>query len=1153
MPRQTNGTDATLDAARDISSGASDSANGAGPPPPSSPGLSLSMAHLVMSVEELEELGATEETDSHRRTVEGRIPFVAVFHLSQVKSAQGYVFLDSAPIRVRVTEVEKTGNSKKMERANMYTVRFSHGDFSWDIKRKYKDFQQLHHDLQRYRALHRILEPARSHLERRRTVKPKREGADSKIPELPNRLEGTRREDPFARREDYVSSRKKQIENYLSGLLQYPVYRNHPATLEFLEVSGLSFIADLGPKGIEGYIEKRSGGYKMPGLHCCGKREVCFRWSKRWLAVKDSFVLYMKLDEGKISSVMLFDSDFVVKIGQQHTEVRSGVVIQNLTRTLTIKCPTFRHAMWWGKSLQQFAETHGKDYMQPNRFESFAPVREKTLVRWFVNSSQYFTEMAYALEEAKEEIFITDWWLSPEIFLKRPPVEGNYWRLDSVLKRKAEAGVRVFVLLYKEVGLALGLNSDYSKQKLMGLHPNIKVLRHPDHVSSTVLFWAHHEKLVVIDQTVAFLGGIDLAYGRWDDYQHRLTDIGSVQRTNVPGTDSPSRQPKAEEANGKSNPGLTVEQQQQQQEEEAPPDVVDSAAAPQEAGASGLRESSTDAERPAGSAEADADADAAGEAAARPGKAGWKRAMQAMKTASSESGREEQRYRATRRRTDSVDEEDADAAGTARQNSNDVMDGIVHRWRSMLKQRWLDKPKYPLRMHKMHIREDYGSTKRTSVELFGEARFWHGKDYCNFVLKDWVQLEKPFDDFIDRYTTPRMPWHDIGAVVHGHAARDVARHFIQRWNFAMTVKKKKSIEHFPLLLPKSLSMADRIPYVVTGCVAANVQVLRSASDWSVGIKKHEESIHKAYVEAIRGSRHYIYIENQFFISCTDNRIVWNGIGDAIVDKILEAHRDGRRFRVYVVVPLLPGFEGDISTGGGSAIQAVLHFNYRTLCRGKYSIIERLKVDMGNSWMNYISVCGLRTHAELAGTLVTELIYVHSKLMIVDDRTVIIGSANINDRSMLGKRDSEMAVMVEDTEFQESVMDGQPYQAGRFAYNLRNCCFRLVLGLLDSPHVDISDPISDHFYKEVWMSTAAINATVYEKVFMCLPSDFVLSLKDLENWGQNPLMQTDPAQAREELQKVQGFLVTMPLGFLQEENLLPAFNTKEGMMPTDLWT
>lgn len=35
---------------------------------------------------------------------------------------------------------------------------------------------------------------------------------------------------------------------------------------------------------------------------------------------------------------------------------------------------------------------------------------------------------------------------------------------------------------------------------------------------------------------------------------------------------------------------------------------------------------------------------------------------------------------------------------------------------------------------------------------------------------------------MDRGTTPRMPWHDVGAVVHGAAARDVARHFIMRWN-----------------------------------------------------------------------------------------------------------------------------------------------------------------------------------------------------------------------------------------------------------------------------------------------------------------------------------------------------------------------------------
>lgn len=39
-------------------------------------------------------------------------------------------------------------------------------------------------------------------------------------------------------------------------------------------------------------------------------------------------------------------------------------------------------------------------------------------------------------------------------------------------------------------------------------------------------------------------------------------------------------------------------------------------------------------------------------------------------------------------------------------------------------------------------------------------------------------------------------------------------------------------------------------------------------------------------------------------------------------------REGKKYRVYVVTPLLPGFEGDINTGGGSAIQAIMHFNYR---------------------------------------------------------------------------------------------------------------------------------------------------------------------------------------------------------------------------------
>lgn len=38
------------------------------------------------------------------------------------------------------------------------------------------------------------------------------------------------------------------------------------------------------------------------------------------------------------------------------------------------------------------------------------------------------------------------------------------------------------------------------------------------------------------------------------------------------------------------------------------------------------------------------------------------------------------------------------------------------------------------------------------------------------------------------------------------------------------------------------------------------KVLRSAADWSAGIKYHEESIHNAYIQVIAKSKHYIYIE-----------------------------------------------------------------------------------------------------------------------------------------------------------------------------------------------------------------------------------------------------------------------------------------------------
>jgi len=68
-----------------------------------------------------------------------------------------------------------------------------------------------------------------------------------------------------------------------------------------------------------------------------------------------------------------------------------------------------------------------------------------------VGGRDYFWAVSVALERAKETIYIEDWWLSPELFLRRPPYFNQEWRLDQVLKRKAEQGVQIYVIVYKEV------------------------------------------------------------------------------------------------------------------------------------------------------------------------------------------------------------------------------------------------------------------------------------------------------------------------------------------------------------------------------------------------------------------------------------------------------------------------------------------------------------------------------------------------------------------------------------------------------------------------------------------------------------------------------------------------------------------------------
>ncbi|CAF1290518.1 unnamed protein product [Didymodactylos carnosus] len=75
-----------------------------------------------------------------------------------------------------------------------------------------------------------------------------------------------------------------------------------------------------------------------------------------------------------------------------------------------------------------------------------------------------------------------------------------------------------------------------------------------------------------------------------------------------------------------------------------------------------------------------------------------------------------------------------------------------------------------------------------------------------------------------------------------------------------------------------------------GKITAQIaHVVRSAGTWSAGIKTTEHSIQNAYVQMIEEAKHFIYIENQFFISIIGHKQVHNRIGHALYRRILRAH------------------------------------------------------------------------------------------------------------------------------------------------------------------------------------------------------------------------------------------------------------------------
>ncbi len=66
-------------------------------------------------------------------------------------------------------------------------------------------------------------------------------------------------------------------------------------------------------------------------------------------------------------------------------------------------------------------------------------------------------------------------------------------------------------------------------------------------------------------------------------------------------------------------------------------------------------------------------------------------------------------------------------------------------------------------------------------------------------------------DELDRTKYPRMPWHDVQCALYGPPCRDVARHFVQRWNYA-----KVCLFHCILIIVFPFIIVNKIPFFSRG-------------------------------------------------------------------------------------------------------------------------------------------------------------------------------------------------------------------------------------------------------------------------------------------------------------------------------------------------
>jgi phospholipase D1/2 len=153
---------------------------------------------------------------------------------------------------------------------------------------------------------------------------------------------------------------------------------------------------------------------------------------------------------------------------------------------------------------------------------------------WLIDGEQYFSAFRDAVLRANHSIFILAWDIDSRTVLA-PEASGDGWPatlgafLNSVVSRRR--GLRAYVLDW-DYPMFYQSDREIAPTYVLGerTHRRVKFRMDAEHP----LGGSHHQKIVVIDDAVAFVGGLDLTNSRWDAPAHAPDD---------PRRETPSGQP----------------------------------------------------------------------------------------------------------------------------------------------------------------------------------------------------------------------------------------------------------------------------------------------------------------------------------------------------------------------------------------------------------------------------------------------------------------------------------------------------------------------------------------------------------------------------------------------------------------------------------